>query len=139
MTDTAADVWYGTILKKETAPSSGTYSDFGLEITNVSAPGISRSAIDATHMQSPSQYTEMIFGTMTTKPITIEFNLVPSGVGTLKTAVETGKVNWQVVFPDTSSVTFAAGITDLDIAAGGPDGKMTGSLTLTPSGVPTWA
>lgn len=139
MTDTAADIWYGTILKKETAPNAGTYADFGLEITNATAPGISRSALDATHMQSPDGYTEMIYGLKTTKPFTVQFNLVPAGLVDLQTAIEAGKVNWQIVFPDSSNVVFAAGITDLDVAGGGPDGKMSGSFQLTPSGKATYS
>jgi predicted secreted protein len=135
---TAAIIAYDTILKKETS-TPGTYTDYGLEITSVNGIGFSRDAIDATHMQSANGYREMIFGLKQAKPMTFEVNLVPSGVGALQTITEGSVANWQVLFPDNSTVTFAAGMTDFDVGAMTPEGKLSASFVLTPSGKPTWA
>jgi len=139
MTDTAADTGYGVILKKESSPSSGTYNDYGLELTSVNGIGFSRSSQDATHMQSPDEHTEFVHGLMTTKPITCEVNWLPSSTGALQTLQTTGKVNWRIQFPDNSTLTVRAALTDLDVGALTPDGKMTASFVLTPSGKGTWA
>jgi hypothetical protein len=140
MTATAADIGYGTILKKGNADGPPeTFTDFGLEITSVAAPGISRTAIDATHMQSPNSYKEMIYGMLTTKPFNLEFNWVPANTGDIKDAIEGDPGNWQILFPDNATVTFTGAFTDFDVAGLTPDGKMTGSATFTPTGQATWA
>lgn len=140
MADTEATIGYGVILKKGDGGSpTEAFTDFGLEITSAGAPGVSRSTSDVSHMQSPDGYTEMIFGLKTTKPFTVEFNWVPADTGSIKTVLEAGKKNWQIVFPDNSSCTVAAGITDLDISGLTPDGKMSASATFTPTGKATWA
>lgn len=139
MAESEADIWAGSALQKETN-TPGTYADFGLEITNVSGIGISRSTSDKTHMASPNRHTEVLFGLLTTKPITITFNLIPDGLPDLQAAIEGDAGNWRFLWPDGTSLTVKAGITDLDMAGGGtPDGKMEGSLQLTPTGKATLA
>jgi predicted secreted protein len=134
----AAAIAFDTILKKETS-TPGTYSDYGLELTAVNGIGFTRDAIDATHMQSANGYREMIFGLKQAKPMTFEFNMIPSVVGALQTITEGSASNWQVLFPDNSSLTFLAGMTEFDVAGMTPEGKMSASFVLTPSGKPTWA
>lgn len=135
---TAAGVGYSTILKKETS-TPGTYTDYGFEITSLNGVGFSRSSQDATHMQSPDGYTEFVHGIKTAKPVSLEVNWLPSVTGALQTLLEGAKANWQILFPDNSTCTFNAQATDVEIGALTPDGKMTATLTLTPSGKPTWA
>jgi hypothetical protein len=108
-------------------------------MTSVNGIGFSRDAIDATHMQSANGYREMIFGLKQAKPMTFEFNLVPSGVGALQTITEGSASNWQVLFPDNSSLTFACRHDRLRRRAMTPEGKLSASFVLTPSGKPTWA
>lgn len=140
MAATQASASFGAILKKETVPSGGTYSDWGLEITSITPPGFATEAIDATHMTSPNGWRERIAnGVRDQKPIALEVNWIPSLTGTIKTALTAGKANWQILFPDNSVVTFAAILTDFSPSALVVDGKHTASLELTPSGEPTWA
>lgn len=139
MADTAARVGYGCILKKGNGGTPETFSDYGLEITSISGVGFTRSSIDATHMQSADGYTEMIHGIKTAKPFTVECNLIVSAVGAIQTILEGAKGNWQILFPDNSSVTFKAAVTDFDLGSETPDGKMTATMQFTPSGKPTWA
>ena len=54
MSATQAKVAFGIILKKGGAAIGDAYSDWGLEITNITAPGFTRAAIDATLIAAPS-------------------------------------------------------------------------------------
>lgn len=139
MTDTAAAIAFDCILKKGNGGSPEAFTDYGLEVTSIDGVGFTRAAIDATHMQSANGYTEMIFGLKTNKPFTVGVNLIPSSIGAIQTLLEGAKGNWQVLFPDNSSVTFGAGITDFSVGSLTPDGKMTATIGFTPSGKPTWA
>lgn len=142
MAATEAEVSFGVILKKGGALIGDTYTDFGLELTNVTAPGWAREAIDATHHQSPDGWGEIIMsGVRRQKPFTAEFNWVAANTGTIKTAFEAAALSyWKIEFPDGSSVITKIGITDFSPGDGmTPEGKMTGSAEFTPSGEPTWA
>jgi hypothetical protein len=139
MADTAARVGYGVILKKGDGGSPEAYTDYGLEVTSVSGVGFSRSAIDATHMQSADGYVEFIHGLKTTKPITVELNWLATNTASIQALLEGAKGNWRVQFPDNSTMTFKAAITDFDLGSVTPDGKMTASMVFTPSGKATLA
>ena len=139
MADTAARVGYGCILKKGNGGTPETFTDYGLEITSISGVGFSRSSIDATHMQSADGHTEMIHGIKTTKPFTVECNWIASGTGALQTILEGAKGNWQILFPENSSITFKAAVTDFDLGSIPVDGKLTATIQFTPSGKATWA
>lgn len=140
MAETEADVAFGVILKKGGATIGDTYTDFGLELTNVTPPGWTREDIDATHHQSPNGWAESIASAIKKQtPISCEFNWVPANTGTIKTAFEGDKVYWKIEFPDGSSVIVKAGFTEFTPGAMTPDGKMSGTATLSPTGEPTWA
>lgn len=141
MAETQADIAFGVILKKGGALIGDAYSDWGLEITNAVAPGWTREAIDATHHASPDGWAEVIMsGVKKQKPFTVEFNWIASATGTIKTAFEASSlVFWKIEFPDGSSVTTKAGVSDFSPGGMTPDGKMTGSVEFSPSGEPTWA
>jgi hypothetical protein len=142
MAATEAEVAFGVILKKGGAAIGDAYTDWGLELTNVTAPGWTREAIDATHHQSPDGWGEIIMsGVKRQKPFTAEFNWVAGNTGTIKTAFEAAALSyWKIEFPDGSSVITKLGVTDFSPGDGmTPEGKMTGSAEFTPSGEPTWA
>ncbi|MFA5897933.1 MAG: phage tail tube protein [Hyphomicrobium sp.] len=139
MTATAASIGYSTLLKKGDGGSPEAFTDYGLEITSIDVTGVSRSAIDATHMASPNGYTEMIFGIKTQKPFNVEVNWVPTNTAAYQALLEGSAGNWRVQFPDNSTVTVYAGITDVSPATATPDGKLSCAFTFTPSGKATWA
>lgn len=141
MPDTAAEIAFGVILKKGGAAIGDAYSDWGLEVTNASAPGFTREAIDATHHASPNGWGEIIMsGVKKQKPFTVEFNWIVGFTGDIKTALEAGAMSyWKIEFPDGSSVITKAGISDFSPGGMDPDGKMTGSVEMSPTGEPTWA
>jgi len=142
MAETQADVAFGVILKKGGAIIGDAYTDFGLEITNITAPGWTREAMDASHHQSPNGWGEIIMsGLKRQKPFTVEFNWIAENTGAVKTAFEAAALSfWKIEFPDGSSVITKMGVSDFSPGDGmTPDGKMTGSAEFTPSGEPTWA
>ncbi|MDB5540525.1 MAG: outer capsid protein [Devosia sp.] len=141
MAETEADIAFGVVLKKGGAAIGDAYTDWGLEITNATAPGFTRAAIDATHMASPNGWGEVIMsGVKNQKPFTVECNWIASFTGDIKTALTAAAMSfWKFEFPDGSSVATKAGISDFSPGAMTPDGKMTGSIEFTPSGEPTWA
>lgn len=134
-----ASIAYNTILKKGDGGSPETFTDYGLEVTGVNGIGFSRTAIDATHMQSANGYQEFIFGLKQNKPVTVEINYLPANTGAIQTLLEGAQGNWRVQFPDNSTVTFTAGIQDFALGNMTPDGKMSATVIFQPSGKPTWA
>ena len=141
MAATAADIAFGVILKKGGTAIGDAYTDWALEITDATAPGWTREAMDATHMASPDGWAEVIMsGVKKQKPFTVSFNWIASFTGTIKTAFElTAMVYWKFEFPDGSSVITLAGVSDFSPGGMTPEGKMTGSCEFSPSGEPTWA
>lgn len=135
-----ADAAYGVILKKGTTSSGGSYSDWGLELTNVPPPGFSRTAIDTSHHGS-AWATVIMSGLKRMKPFTVEVNWDISETNTIKTEMEAADmVYWKVEFGDgSSSLIFRAGISDFTPGGLDPDGKATASIEFTPSGEGIWA
>lgn len=141
MAATAADIAFGVVLKKGGALIGDAYSDWGLEITDATAPGFTRTAIDATHHASTDGWGEVIMsGVKRQKPFTLEFNWLVANTGTIKTELEaTSMVHWKFEFPDGSSVITKAGISDFSPGGMPVDGKLSGTLEFTPTAEPTWA
>lgn len=138
--ETQAEATFGVILKKESSPGSGTYTDYGLEVVDVTPPGFTQAAIDATHHQSPNGWGEIILsGIRRQKPFTVEINYVAAETFNIKDIAEAGMANWQILFPDaTTTVTFAAGVTDFSPGPFPVEGKASATIEFTPSGEPEW-
>lgn len=138
--ETQAEDTFGVVLKKETSPS--TFADFGLEIVDITPPGWSKAAIDATHHASPNGWGEIIMSAIKRqKPFTVEINWLASETYVIKDVFDAsdGVVNWQILFPDTSTTcTFAAGASDFSPGPMPVEGKASATVELTPSGEPIW-
>ena len=140
MAESEADIGYGVALKKESAPSSGTYTDFGLELTSVDVPSISQATQDATHMASPDQATELIYGLYTSKPFNCEFNWIKANTQDIIDELTGDPANWQMDFGDNVKVVVKGKFTDFTIGGLTPDGKKSATATFTPkSGIPVWS
>lgn len=141
MAATEAEISFGVVLKKGGATVDAAYTDYGLEITNATAPGWTREAVPATHMASPNGWAEVIMsGVKSQKPFTVEFNWLPANTGAIKTDFAAAAMSfWKYEFPDGSSVASLMGVSDFSPGPMTPEGKMSGSAEFTPSGEPTWA
>lgn len=141
MAATEASAAFGVVLKKGGAAVTDAYTDYGLEIIDVGIPGWTREAIDVTHHASPNGWGEMIMsGVQRLNPFSVTVNWIPEDTGDLKSEIEGAMCFWKIEFPDsgTTYVAFKAGVTGFEFDGAAPDGKLGATLTLTPSGEPTW-
>lgn len=114
---------------------SVTYSKVG-EVTNITAPGITRETQDATHLESPDDFREFIAGLMDTDPATITFNYVASAADALYAAMIAGNGDFRITYPNGVKLDFM-GIPQ-SWKPGDPSTQiMTGEFTVKPSGKPT--
>lgn len=113
----------------------GTYSAVA-EVTSVTPPNISRDAVEATHLTSPEQWREFIAGLKDGGEVSIEMNWIPSATDVIVAALDAGKDNYQIVFPNGVKWSFAAICTAFEPSS--PlDDRMTASATFKVSGKPT--
>lgn len=132
-----ADTGFGTkLLKGDGATPTEAFTDFGIEITSITPPGLSRDSIDVTHMQSPDEFREFIEGLMNAGEFSCDLNWKPSATDTIVAELISGKANWQMQFPNGVTWTMSAFVTNYPITVP-MDNKMTASVTWKVSGKPT--
>ena len=116
--------------------STGTIAN----VISISGPNQTRDSIDISTMDSSSKFREFISGMLDAGEITFEVNYDGSAAGTgndLNTALTAAAETWTITFPDTSTWACSGFITALSF--GDPyDDKMTQSVTIKFSGVPTF-
>lgn len=116
--------------------TSTTYTKVGVEITSITSPGITREAIDATHLESPDDFREYIAGLLDTDPATIAFNYNPSATDVLYAAMIAGKGDFRITFPNGVKLDFS-GIPQSWKPGDPSTTTMAGEFTVKPSGKPT--
>lgn len=139
---TQARIGYGTYFATGNGASPEIFTIMG-EVTAITPPGWSRDTVEATHEQSPGAHREFIAGLADAGEVSMDINYVPGGLSAAALEAEkalTGPsalINRRITFPDGSYVTFAAILTGVETDA--PlDDKMSASVTLKVSGVPTF-
>lgn len=115
---------------------SVTYTPVGHEVTSITSPGITREAIDATHLMSPDDFREYIAGLLDTDPATIAFNYNPSAADPLYAAMLAGKGDFRITFPNGVKMDFS-GIPQSWKPGDPSTTTMAGEFTVKPSGKPT--
>lgn len=130
---TVAAIGYGSKFAIYTA---GNYVDVA-EVTNITWPGYSRDAVDATHMQSPDTFREYIAGLMDAGEVSIEINFVPSATDVIVAAMVAGVGQFRIEHASGVKLLFSAIVTGYEPAV--PlDDKMTASATFKVTGKPTF-
>ena len=129
---TSAAIGYGSSFA---IYSGSAYVDV-VQVTNITWPGYSRDAVDATHMASPDTFREYIPGLMDAGEVTIELNFVPSASDVIVAAMIAGKGAFQVRHASGVKVQFDAIVTAYE-ATVPLDDKMTASATFKVTGKPT--
>jgi predicted secreted protein len=134
----------GTLLKKQNTGSPAGYTTIAQIFGGPDGPSYSADELDVTDHSSAGGFREFIAGLKDAGEVSGELHFDPSN-GTHDDAtgligeLEDGSVkNYQILFPDSSTVTFAAIVTAFEPSAP-VDGKLTASFTLKVSGKPTWA
>lgn len=140
-----AQIGYGATLAYDDAAGSGSFTTLA-EMMNPSGPNISADAVETTHQNSASGFREFIPGLVDGGEVTLECNYLPDEVtqggvsGVWYIMKNRQRRNWKMVFPGSPehSVTFAGVVTafEPDVPV---DDRMTLSITLKVSGVPTFA
>src|SRR5512139_478240 len=134
---------YGTLLK--IGNGGGTAETFATiaEVGDIDGPSMSVNTIDMTNHSSPGARMEFKAGLIDSGEISFPINFIPTDdthddvVGIQKVMNDRDTWNWQMVFPDTSTVTFAAMVTAFGIKAP-VAGKLSADVTLKISGQWTW-
>lgn len=136
---TEARIGHGTLFKIGNGATPEVFTTVA-EVTSITPPGMSRDAIDATHMESPDGWREFIGGLKDGGEVELGLNWVPGSATTilLMAEIEAAAGNKQIVFPNGEIFSFAALCTGLSPEAP-VDGKMEASATYKVSGKPTLA
>tara|TARA_Y100000310_G_scaffold239557_1_gene243182 strand:- start:1396 stop:1830 length:435 start_codon:yes stop_codon:yes gene_type:complete len=140
MPPTSAKSGFGTILKIGDGEVSEAFTTIA-EIHDITPPSTSLATVDATNMESPDGFTEVIATLLESGPVELDLNLIEddSSQALLRTDAEAKTLrNFQVVLPGAAyQYTFAAYVTNLGPATP-RDGRMSQSVTLTVSGKATY-
>lgn len=130
MPATAATSGFSTVIKKGATAIA--------EVAGITGPGISRNAIDATHLNSPSQAKEFIAGLIDAGEVSLDLNWLPSDAthAALFNDLMAGtKDTYSIVWPNAGPTTwtFTALVTAFSPTAP-KDDRLSASATLKLSG-----
>lgn len=135
---------YGTLVKSGDGAGPEVFTTIA-ELTSISGPGLTAEAYEATRHDGPG-WDEYVVGLLRGGEVAVELNFVPSNAtqsyatGMLSDYVNRTLRNYQMVFPDSGSTTwaFSAFITAFSVEAP-VDNKLSASATLKISGAPSLA
>lgn len=132
-----AQIGYGTKFKRAASGSPSEYSSVG-EVTSITAPGLSRDAVETTHMESTERWRTFISGLKDGGEVNIEINFDPSDSSTtdfLNDLNTDANVDYQIEWRDGTLWTFNALMTGME--PGVPiDDRITANCTFKVSGKP---
>jgi hypothetical protein len=137
MTATAATIGYGATFGIE-GGTPGVYVTVG-EVVSITPPGMSRDTVDATHLSSPNSYKEFIAGLAEGGEASITINLVPSTSDVLFASFHAPADNFQIVFPNAVTMSFAGIVTGYQMGDVVPGDKLTATFTVKQTGKATLA
>lgn len=114
----------------------GTYGSVA-EVTRITPAGWTRNTVDATHLESPDGWAEFIAGLKTASDCTFDVNWVPAPSDPLLKAFNDGSGDFQLLFPSkTLAMQFLGIVTNFTPGEISPEGKLSASVTIKPSGAP---
>ncbi len=142
---TAARIGHGATIGWANGTSPETYTTVA-EVVNITGPGFSTDALDATNMGSAGGWREKIPGLKDPGEIELECNWLPgnatqdASTGVLEKYNGRDVDTWRLVIPTSPTTTWSAlafvSAFDPEVPV---DGKMMASITLTLTGQPTLA
>lgn len=138
MAESQAMAAYGTLLKRGDGGSPETFTVIA-EVLDIKPPSFSADTEEVTHQESPGGFKEYVVTLLDAGEVTFDVNFIPTDAshqGLLSDLQARAKRNFQLVFPDGTTWTFAAYVTGFE-----PDapvgGKLSASVTLKVTGQPT--
>ena len=135
---------YGTLIKIGSAASGTAISYTTIaEVGDIDGPSMSVDTIDMTNQSSPGARKEFLMSLIDSGEISFPINFIPdesthdATTGIQKIMNDLAIWSWQMLFPDTTTVTFTAGVTKFGIKAP-VAGKLSADITLKISGQWLW-
>lgn len=137
MAETEGTSGFGTLLKRGNGATVEVFTTVA-EIKSISGPGLSMETIDATHMESPNAFRELLPSFKSAGEVTLEMNFLPANAnqqGFVEDFQDRVKRNWKLVFPNTATTTwsFSGYITGFTPSAA-VDSILTASATIAVTG-----
>lgn len=135
---------YGTLLKKGDAASPEVFATIA-QVTTVSGPSLALDAVEVTNHDVG--WSQFVGGILRGGEVSFEINYDPAhatheatSTGLVDDMVDRTVRNFQLVFPDDATTTWAFSALVTSFEPGAPvDDKLGASVTLTVSGQPTLA
>jgi predicted secreted protein len=130
-----ADIGYDSEFGIESI-TPGTYTKVA-EVTAITPPGMTRDAVEVTHLESASAYREYIAGLKDGGEATITLNFTPSATDALVTAFEAETGGYQITFPNGVKLQFDGFFTAYNPPELTPGGAMQATATIKMTGKAT--
>ena len=134
---------FGTLLQIGDGATTEVFTTIA-EVMDISGPGLAQATAEVTSHTSTNRYREFIATVKDGGEISFDINFVPTDgthdptTGLLSVFESGASTNYQIVFPDTGSTTWALPAIVTGFEPAEPvDGALTASLTLKVSGQPT--
>lgn len=132
---TNANIGYDSTFGIEGA-TPGTYVAVA-EVVSITPPGMTRDAVEATHLKSPDGWKEFIAGLKEAGEASLTLNFVPSATDALFTAFTADSGKYEITFPNGVQMRFGGFFTAYNPPELTPDGKMEASATIKATSKPT--
>ena len=130
---TEAAIGYGAKFGIHDGEELGGYVDVA-EVTSITPPGMTREAIEATHLNSPDKIKEFIAGLAEGGDAQLTLNWVPSETDAVVAAFEDESGEYQITAPNGIRMQFAGIFTAYEFGEVTPDDRMTASATIKQTG-----
>lgn len=131
-----ADIGYDSEFGIE-GTTPGTYVKVAA-VTAITPPGMTRDAVEVTHLESPDMYKEYIPGLKDGGEATITLNFTPSATDVVVAAFENDAADkYQVTFPNGVMLRFTGFFTGYTPPELTPGGNMVATATIKCTGKPT--
>jgi hypothetical protein len=133
---TLARIGYGASFGVE-GNTPGTY-DALAEVVAITPPGMTREAVDATHLLSPDAWREFIAGLKDQGEASLTLNFIATNYPTLMALFGVGTGNFQITTPSGAALRFAGIVTAVNPPELAPESKMEMTITIKASGAPSF-
>lgn len=145
MAESQAVSSFGTLLQMGDGGGPEVFTTIA-EVRDISPPALSRDTDEVTHQTSPGAWEEVIATILRSGTVTFDVNWLPGDAthdtsdGLLSKLISGEKTNFKLIFPDSGTTTWAfAAIVTGFAPSGAVSGTMRGSVTLKPTGQPSFS
>lgn len=137
MAASTANTGYGATFGIE-GVTPGTYVVVA-EVIGITAPNMSRSSQEVTHLTSDDEYHEFIGGFRDGGEVSLTLNYIAANATALIAAFDADKGNYEITLPNADALTFSGFCNGYQLGDLTPDGRIESSATFKVSGKPALA